>query len=169
MPQTYYYKRLLSISYCNREMPDMHLSSISATKQLPLFRKETGLLGISLSLGHTCQKSRAASHTSVKEAAFRLAPTVSKQKETEQGEFCCTQQLYSLYLEETQGGLGDHIKILQRSPDAAGWLMFFQKSSLVIESITFAENIYKLNLSFHRTVIITVQFPSALLCSHNGF
>lgn len=83
MPQTYYYKRLLSISYCNREMPDMHLSSTSATKQLPLFRKETCLLGISLSLGHTCQKSRVASHTSAKEAAFWLGPTVSKQKETE--------------------------------------------------------------------------------------
>lgn len=169
MPQTYYYKRLLCISYCNGEMPDMHLSSISATEQLRLFRKATGLLGISLFLGHTCQKSRAASHTSAKAAASLLAPTVSKQKEAEQGEFCCAQQLYSLRLEETQGGLSDQITILQRSPDAAGWLMFFQKSSLVIESFTFLMNIYKLNLSFHRTMIITMQFPSALLHGYNGF
>lgn len=148
-------------------MPDMHLSSISATDQLPLFRKATGLLGISLSLGHTCQKSRAASHTTAKAAASLLAPTVSKQKEAERGEFCCTQQLHSLCLEETQGGLSDHIKILQRSLDAAGWLTFFQKSSLVTESLTFPVNIYKLNLSFHRTVIITMQIPSTQLHSHN--
>lgn len=128
MPQTYYYKRLLCISYCNGEMPGMHLSSVSATEQLPLFRKATGLLGISLSLGHTCQKSRAGSHTSAKAAASLLAPTVSKQKEAERDEFCYAQQLYSLCLEETQGGLSGHIKILQRSPDAAGWLMFFPKS-----------------------------------------
>lgn len=68
---------------------------------LNIFRKETGLPGISHPQG-TCQKSRAASHIGVRVEASLLAPTGSQQKEIEHGELCYGQQLSFQRSEEKQ-------------------------------------------------------------------